>query len=661
MTGRDASESDARAEARLQEATERFRLAFEGAPIGIALVGLDGRWLQVNAALCEIVGYGADELSTKTFQDITHPDDLEADLTLLHQVLAGEISSYAMEKRYFHADGHVVWINLSVGLVRDLNGIALYFVSQIEDITERRRVSAELASAEERFRVLLEFAPDAIVIIDHAGMITLVNRQTEELFGYPREELIGGSVEVLLPEQLRDAHICHRADYLADPGVRPMGAGLELRGRRRDGTEFPVEVSLSPLETDAGSMVSAAVRDITERKRAAATVSLLERVAVAANEASDVDTAYETTLREVCAYTGWSVGHVYVAGGDGTVGLVSSGIWHLNEGPRFERFRLATDSTPRAPSEGLAGRVLETGRAGWADDTVSSSRGLLGRALGLRVGAAFPVLVGQEVVAVCEFFGETATELDAELLEIMTHVGTQLGRVVERARLQDQQQELDAARARFVANAAHELRTPLATLRTVAALLGTRRDEMTADEVAECFAMLERQGESLEALVKDLLDLSQLEHGDSNLPYEVLPVAGWIAAALEIAPPPHHVTIKTQTHPGLAVVANTDRLNRVLVNLLTNAYRYGGPLVMVTATRDGPHAVITVEDNGDGVPERLLGQLFEPFTRAGNRDTNSSGLGLAISRRIVESFGGNLTYETADAGGAQLIVRLPAS
>ena len=106
----------------LREANERFRLAFDGAPIGMALVGLDGRWLQVNPALCEIVGYPADELLTTTFQDITHPDDLEADLGLMHKVLADEIASYSIEKRYFHADGHVVWINLAVSLVRDTAG-----------------------------------------------------------------------------------------------------------------------------------------------------------------------------------------------------------------------------------------------------------------------------------------------------------------------------------------------------------------------------------------------------------------------------------------------------------------------------------------------------------------------------------------------------------
>ena len=534
VTARNVIE-DSDAEAALREATERFRLAFEGAPIGIALVGTDGRWLQVNPALSEIVGYSAEELSTRTFQDITHPDDLETDLALMHQVLAGETSSYSMEKRYFHADGHVVWINLSVGLVRDPDGRPLYFISQIEDITDRKRVTA--------------------------------------------------------------------------------------------------------------------------------TVALLERVAVAANEASSADEAYATTLEVVCEHTGWPVGHVYVLTCDGTGDLVSTGLWHLDDAARFESFRLVSDEARWTSGDGLPGRVLETGRAEWVGSAIHpmNLRQAVGVELGLRAAFAFPVLVGRDVVAVFEFFGENAADPDDELLEVMANVGTQLGRVVERARLTEQQEELDTARARFVANAAHELRTPLATLRSVAGLLGTRRDELTADEVAECFDMLDRQGRHLEALVKDLLDLSSIEHGELAVPGEVSPVEVWIPAALELAPAPDGVAVATRLDHGITVAANTDRLIRVLVNLLTNAYRYGGPSVVVSARRDGNEAVVTVEDDGDGVPDGLVGELFEPFTRAGGHPEGGSGLGLAISRRIVEHFGGRITYEARDGGGARFVVRLPAA
>jgi PAS domain S-box-containing protein len=151
---RDALAGQARHAEALREAEERFRGAFEHAAIGMALVAPDGRWLRVNHAVCEIVGYNEQELLERSFQDITHPDDLDADVEAVRRMLAGEIRSYQIDKRYIHRDGHVVWITLSRSLVHDPAGEPLYFVSQIEDITERKRSEMALAATVEIARAV---------------------------------------------------------------------------------------------------------------------------------------------------------------------------------------------------------------------------------------------------------------------------------------------------------------------------------------------------------------------------------------------------------------------------------------------------------------------------------------------------------------------------
>ena len=258
---------------------DRFRGLLEAAPDAMVIVDDTGTIKLVNAQTEALFGYRRDELLgrpvellvPKRFQTHhTRHRDSYATTRQVRPMGAG------LELHGLRKDGSEFPVEISLSPLETADGLLVS--AAVRDVSERK-------AAEERFRALLEAAPDAMVIVDDTGTIKLVNAQTEALFGYRRDELLGRPVELLVPKRFQTHHTRHRDSYATTRQVRPMGAGLELHGLRKDGSEFPVEISLSPLETADGLLVSAAVRDVSERKAAEARITELAALVESSQDA----------------------------------------------------------------------------------------------------------------------------------------------------------------------------------------------------------------------------------------------------------------------------------------------------------------------------------------------------------------------------------------
>ncbi len=446
------------------------------------------------------------------------------------------------------------------------------------------------------------------MVIDSNGRVILVNRQTEVMFGYSREDLVGQPVEILLPERFREVHVGHRGRYAAKPGTRPMGAGLELFGARSDGNEFPIDISLSPLSTGGGLLFAAAVRDITKRRRAEAMFS------------SFLESAPDA---------------VVIIERNGRIALVNAQTERL--------FGYSRDSLVGQPVEMLMPKrfhVLHVDhRAGYVDEPDTRPMGAGLALFGERSdGTEFPI--------------------DISLAPLDTEEGRRFAATVRDV---TERKGLEAVRDQFIHLAAHELRTPLATLAALSETLALRMGEMSAENITEALGALRRQGERASILVANLLDLSQIEGGRADVRLASVPLGAAVNRVMEGAPTPAGKTVTVEMDDNLKVLADSVQLERVLTNLLTNAYRYGGNQVRVTAQRSEGAVLVSVSDDGNGVPANLVDTVFDPFVRGKTAGAvGGSGVGLALCRSLVESFGGQIWYDAA-APRATFNIRLEAS
>ena len=534
-----------------------------------------------------------------------------------------------------------------------------FFTAHARDITER-------ALQIDRFHVAAEAAPCGMIMTDEQGHIVLVNAQAEKLFGYARDELIGQLVHMLVPERFRGRHPTFRDAYMEQPSARPMGAGRDLFALRKDGSEVPVEIGLSPIKSAQGVAVLSTIVDISERLRVERRLAAQYAIASLLAGSHSLGEAGPEIIRIIAASGNWVFGSIWLWREEGEK-LQCEACWH-SAAPSLAEFEKVTYNTSLASTFGLPGRVFASRKPIWIEDVTRDPnfpRRKAAADAGICGGFGFPLFAEGEMEGVLELFSPSRVEPDADLLKLAEALGSQIGLFIQRRKvemeLQQQKEAAEAANAakdRFLAMLSHELRTPLTPVLIWA---GGMIDQPSLDpELQEGLKMICRNIELEAHLIDDLLDLTRLSRGKLQLQPRIVDLHEIVARAIEIVKDDLKakslnltIALEATSHQ---MDADPSRLQQVFWNVLQNACKFAPEkgAVSVRSHNPLPNLVrIEVSDSGVGIaPENLL-KIFNAFEQGDSR-REGLGLGLAISKTIIEMHHGTMSAESGGLGKGSL-------
>jgi PAS domain S-box-containing protein len=530
------------------------------------------------------------------------------------------------------------------------------------------------------FARLLDAIPEAVLVASSQGTILLANQQAELMFGYARAELVGRAVEVLLPERFRAAHGSHRAAYMEAPRVRPMGAGLDLFGLRKDGTELAVEISLSPVTLGGEVAVISTIRDVTERRELeqarqrlvdqelalSKRLQAVQSISDAALANLSIDSLLPDLMGRVRTALETDTASILLLDDQGQI-LIPRAAAGLEE---------EVEQQVRIPmGEGFAGRVAAERRAIAVADTgnIRLANPIL-REKGIRSLLGVPLIVEGRLLGVLHVGTLTRREFSVDDQILLRLVTDRIALAVDRAQLHHQAETALTLRNEFLSAISHDLGNPVAAVRFHSRTLLDEAQSAIESNLNLLTGLKEIHATARRTwgMVEEMLDLARLQVGRPlDLNWTLVDL---VAMLRELVDGQQSTTDRHRLNLDITVSDlsgewDGTRLERVIMNLLSNAVKYspdgGEILVRLSIENDSTTgqtwAVLEIVDHGIGIPAEDLPHVFERFRRGSNADGRfpGTGIGLSTARQIVEHHGGALTLESEEGSGTTVRLRLP--
>lgn len=614
-----------KAENELRASEIRFRSYFELPLIGIAITSTDKGWIEANDTLCCMLGYSTTELSALTWTELTHPDDLAADLRNFNRMLSGEIDSYTLEKRFIHKNGDIIWTILSVGCVRKPDGVVDYTVAILQNITQRKLIEHEMQIKERA----IDTAINAIAISDLDGTLTYINPSFIQLWGYSDKFEIVGRNTTSFWRFAQDTGEVIR--ILQEQG----GWTGELVATKSNGSHFAVQVSAS-LVTDEKTgnpfAMLASFIDITQRKQAEeALQESEEKFAKAFHNSPDVM-------------------------------IITS----LNEGKIFE----VNDSIFRLSGykkEEVAGKSTIELKL-WAD---VNERGiflqeLLNKGSVLNFETRFRKKSGKLIT--CLISGEIIELHGQKCMLTNIHDISELKKA-EQIMLESEARllELNATKDKFFSIIAHDLKSPFNSILGFSEMLKDEVKDLDIGTIVQYASIINSTATNTYQLLENLLEwaLSQQD----KMPFDPTPVFLNHLIDVEIQNLKHqagqkNIDLRREFNENIIITADENMLSTIIRNLITNAIKFTPKKgrIIISAEIQGNLVSVTVSDTGIGMASEALEKLFKietSFTTRGTQNEKGTGLGLLLCKEFIEKHHGKIKVESEPGKGSKFIFMLP--
>lgn len=641
--------------AEMRKTKEQFEVLFDGASDGIFIADLNGVYMDVNVAGYEMLGYSKEEVIGKKIDDILDEKDLPK-LAETKNGLLNNRSILIQEWDIKKKNGEFITVQVSSRILPDNRWIGI-----VRDFTERKKIETKLKNSESKFRGLLNSSFEAILTIDREGIINFVNKKGADIFGYQEEEILGKAAKMLFPKPIIKKYKQAWKHYIESPTPLSVGQMLDLYARKKDGTVFPIDLSLSPTITDEGIIITAVIRNVSDVRKRQTQMKALADIGKIMAKSSNIEESLLLTAKAIVPSLADGC-VIRLKNDEDKMAVVA--IEHKNHQKKHVIFQLQREEYLINNEQVWGDKFKQDLKTIVVNDKTSEALSFW-KQLGIGSYAMIPIFVKTRLFGILTIIKNEGSEAIQEHdVTYFESIALRIALAIDNEKLIREAQNEVKNRAKIMSIVSHDLKSSITAIELATGALkkGSENNEKTKSTLLD---VVGKASEQMRELISNLLDFDKIHQGRFSiiakqedllgLINELLPGLEIQAAAKEIK----LVACLPESLPKFKLDAN--RITQVLQNLIGNAIKFTPKYgeISISVVEESDSVIIEIRDNGIGIDSNELPRVFDYQWQASETSHLGSGLGLSIVKAIVEAHNGSISVASKKGEGTTFFVKLP--